>query len=111
MLRKDILCEDIIIIVDYNGNIKRAVKTFNMQHYAFIVDLLESLLGKYNNDEPLSWIYNELSENLSKEYINSILSELFGVDDNDNINYPDSIEEIKIVSDLGCFNVIAQERN
>lgn len=105
MLKRTRLNEDLIIVIDYNGNTYRTVKTLSMQDYKYVVDVLEAVRYVYGEDKPPMCIYNHIPNNISERYVDCVLANLFSRDENGDIIYPSSIEDMRIVSDLGCFSI------
>ena len=111
MIKRDILNEDLVVIIDYNGYAKRSVTTPSMQDYEGIVKILDIVKSAYNNMKPTSTkpadvIMKNVPFNYSGRYCECVLKNLFGADDKGNVIYPTSIEEIKIVNDRGCFSIV-----
>ena len=47
MIKRDILNEDLVVIIDYNGYAKRSVTTPSMQDYEGIVKILDIVKEVY----------------------------------------------------------------
>lgn len=113
MIKRDILNEDLVVIIDYNDYAKRSVKALSMQDYEGIVKILDIVKTAYNNmkllstkPKPADMIMKNVPFNYSGRYCECILKNLFGADYKGNIVYPTSIEEIRIVNDRGCFSIL-----
>lgn len=111
MIRRDILNEDLVVIIDYNGYAKRSVTTPSMQDYEGIVKILDIVKEVYakktfTGTKPADIIMKNVPDNYSGRYCECVLTNLFGADDKGNVIYPTSIEEIKIVNDRGCFSIV-----
>lgn len=106
MIKKDILNEDLVVIVDCNGYGERVVTTLSMQDYVWIVKILEIVMNVYKYNRPVDYIYKSVPENITEQYMRCVLKNIFGTDDKGNIIYPSSIEELRIVNDKGCFRIV-----
>ena len=111
MIKRDILNEDLVVIIDYNDYAKRSVTTQSMQDYEGIVRILDIVKDVYakktfTDTKPADIIMKYVPDNYSGRYCECVLKNLFGTDDKGNIVYPTSIEEIRIVNDRGCFSIV-----
>lgn len=111
MIKRDILNEDLMVIIDHNGYAKRSVTTPSMQDYDGIVrilDIVKEVYAKktFTGTKPADIIMKNVPDNYSDRYCECVLKNLFGADNKGNVAYPNSIEEIKIVNDHGCFSII-----
>ena len=111
MIKRDILNEDLVVIIDYNGYAERSVTTPSMQDYEGIVrilDIVKEVYAKktFTSTKPADIIMKNVPDNYSGRYCECVLTNLFGVNNNGDIIYPTSIEEIRIVNDRGCFSIV-----
>lgn len=106
MVKKDCLNEDLVVIVDCNGYGERIVTTLSMQDYFWIIKILEIVMNVYKYNRPVDCIYKSIPENTTEQYMRCVLKNIFGEDAKGNILYPNSIEELRIVNDKGCFRIV-----
>lgn len=106
MIKKDCLNEDLVVIIDCNGYGKRLVTTLSMQDYFWIIKILEIVMNVYKYNHPVDCIYKSVPENTTEQYMRCVLKNIFGEDAKGNILYPNSIEELRIVNDKGCFRIV-----
>ena len=106
MIKKDCLNEDLVIIGDCNGYGKRIVTTLSMQDYFWIIKILEIVMTVYKYNHTVDCIYKSVPENTTERYMRCVLKNIFGEDAKGNILYPNSIEELRIVNDKGCFRIV-----
>ena len=106
MIMKDCLNEDLVVIVDCNGYGERIVTTLSMQDYFWIIKILEIVMTVYKYNRPVDCIYKSIPENITEQYMRCVLKNIFGEDSKGNILYPNSIEELRIVNDKGCFRIV-----